>query len=157
MSLCGRRGVLLTHPHLLLPPVSFQACQLPRNPLHSITSRGRQSPSLPTAFWELLHPGLRHLHQIQAIPGKVRIASLFRLRNLMTAGHPSCPGNAHVSCRFIGFLTRCRSPGPPGGLAVSIKISGQAGLGRTELSLQQKFGCHFLDTCVTCLNKTIAS
>lgn len=55
----------------------FQACQLPRNPLHSITSRGRQSPSLPTAFWELLHPRLGHLREIQAISRKVRVSSLF--------------------------------------------------------------------------------
>lgn len=61
-----------------LPSLLFllQACQLPRNPLHSITSRGRQSPSLSAAFWELLHPRLGHLHEIQAIPRKVRVSSL---------------------------------------------------------------------------------
>ena len=58
----GLGGALLAHPP---PPSSllflFQARQLPRNPLHSVTSRGRQSPSRPTAFWELLHPRLGHL------------------------------------------------------------------------------------------------
>lgn len=68
----------------LTPPPSslslFQACQLPRNPLRSITSRGRQSPSLPTAFRELLHPQLRHLREIQAIPRKVSRFTLLKLR-----------------------------------------------------------------------------
>lgn len=91
----GLGGALLAH----LPPPSsllflFQARQLPRNPLHSVTSRGRQSPSLPTAFWQLLHPRLGHLREIQAIPRKVRLSSLFPVKESDESQHPSSSGDA---------------------------------------------------------------
>lgn len=93
-------------PHSFLPPslpCLFQARQLPRNPLHGVTSRGRQSPSLPAAFWELLHPQLGHLRKIQAIPRKVRISSLFSVKESDESRHPSPSGNALTSSVDLPF------------------------------------------------------
>lgn len=90
----------------------LQACQLPRDTVHSITSRGRQSPSLPTAFWELLHPRICHLRKIQAVSGKVRVPLAFEM---MSSGE-GCfsflfPGKAphHLTCHVLGFMDPWRS------------------------------------------------
>lgn len=93
--------------------MSSQARQLPRNTFHGITSRGRQSSSLPTAFWELLHPRLCHLRKIQAVSRKVRVSLAFEM---MSSGACCCrvlfPGKAthYLIHHVLGSMGSQRPP-----------------------------------------------
>lgn len=99
---------------LLTLPCScvLQACQLPRDTIHSITSRGRQSPTLSAAFWEFLHPRICNLRKIQAVSGKVRVPLAFEM---MSSGESFFsflfPGKApyHLTCHVLGFMDPWRS------------------------------------------------